>query len=78
MGHGIAKNIVEKGYPLWVLGHRDRAPVEDLVKRGAEEAMNPAEMARASDVVFLCVTGSPPVEALVSGPEGGGRTVDAL
>ena len=35
MGHGMAKNIVEKGYDLTVLGHRNRAPVEDLVKRGA-------------------------------------------
>src|SRR5687768_15259835 len=26
MGHGMARNIVEKGYPLTVLGHRNRAP----------------------------------------------------
>ena len=41
MGHGIAKNIVEKGYPLTVLGHRNRKPVEDLVGRGAVEAESP-------------------------------------
>ena len=34
MGHGAAKNIVEKGYPLTIMGHRNRAPVEDLLKRG--------------------------------------------
>ena len=38
MGHGMAKNIVEKGYPLTVMGHRNRAPVEDLLGRGASEA----------------------------------------
>ena len=38
MGHGMAKNIVEKGYPLTVIAHRNRAPVEDLVMRGATEA----------------------------------------
>jgi len=38
MGHGMAKNIVEKGFPLTVLGHRNRQPVDDLVKRGAKEA----------------------------------------
>jgi 3-hydroxyisobutyrate dehydrogenase-like beta-hydroxyacid dehydrogenase len=70
MGHGMAKNILEKGHPLWVLGHRNRGPVEDLVKRGAEEAGSPAEMARACDVVFLCVTGSQQVEALVRGADG--------
>jgi 3-hydroxyisobutyrate dehydrogenase-like beta-hydroxyacid dehydrogenase len=26
MGHGAAKNILAKGYPLTVLGHRNRAP----------------------------------------------------
>ena len=38
MGHGMAKNIVEKGFALSVLGHRNRAPVDDLVARGASEA----------------------------------------
>jgi len=38
MGHGIGKNLVEKGFPLTILGHRNRAPVEDLVARGAVEA----------------------------------------
>ena len=42
MGHGMAKNIVEKGYPLTVLAHRNRAPIEDLLARGATEAKSPA------------------------------------
>ena len=41
MGHGMAKNIVEKGYPLTVLGHRNRAPIEDLLGRGAERGEQP-------------------------------------
>jgi 3-hydroxyisobutyrate dehydrogenase-like beta-hydroxyacid dehydrogenase len=67
MGHGIAKNIVEKGYPLTVIGHRNRAPIDDLVKRGAVEVTTPREVAERSDIVFLCVTGSREVEAIVSG-----------
>ena len=70
MGHGIAKNIVEKGYPLTVITHRNRAPVEDLVGRGAVEAKSLAELAGRCKIVFLCVTGSPEVEATVRGPEG--------
>lgn len=70
MGHGMAKNLLEKGYPLTIMGHRNRAPVEDLVKRGAKEAKTPQEVAKNSDIVILCVTGSPQVEALVNGPEG--------
>ena len=67
MGHGMAKNIVEKGYALTVLGHRNRAPVEDLLKRGVREAKSARELAEASDIVFICVTGSPEVEAIVRG-----------
>lgn len=70
MGHGMAKNIVEKGWPLTVMGHRNRKPVEDLLGRGAREAKTAKAVAEASDVVFLCVTGSPQVEAVIRGPEG--------
>lgn len=70
MGHGMAKNIVEKGFPLKVMANRNREPVEDLVKRGASEAKSAKAVAAASDVVFICVTGAPQVEAVVNGPEG--------
>jgi 3-hydroxyisobutyrate dehydrogenase-like beta-hydroxyacid dehydrogenase len=70
MGHGMAKNVIEKGSPLTIMGHRNRAPVEDLIKRGAKEAKNAEEVARNSDIVFLCVTGSPEVEKLVRDPGG--------
>lgn len=70
MGHGMAKNIVEKGFPLTVIAHRNRAPIEDLVSRGASEAGTLVELAEASDIVLLCVTGSPEVEAVIGGPNG--------
>ncbi len=70
MGHGMAKNIVEKGFPLTIVAHRNRAPVDDLVARGASEVGSLAELARASDIVVLCVTGSPEVEAVLAGPRG--------
>lgn len=65
MGHGMAKNLVEKGFPTSVLGHKNRVPVEDLVKRGAREATDVAALVKASDIVILCVTGSAQVEDLV-------------
>lgn len=70
MGHGMAKNIVEKGYPLTVTANRNREPVEDLVKRGAREAGSAKAVAEASDIVVLCVTGAPQVETVVNGPNG--------
>ena len=70
MGHGMAKNLVEKGFPTTVLGNVNRAPVEDLVSRGAREGRDPASVAAASDIVVICVSGSPQVEAIVEGPNG--------
>ncbi len=70
MGHGMAKNIVEKGYPLSVMAHRNRKPIDDLVGRGAIEVGSPTEVAARSSIVFLCVTGSREVEANVRGKNG--------
>ena len=70
MGHGIAKNIVEKGFALTFLGRSDRAKAEDMLDRGAAEANTPAAVAAAASVVFLCVTGSRQVEEIVRGPGG--------
>ena len=66
MGQGIAKNIVENGYALTTIAHRNRAPLEDLLGRGATEAASVAALAAASDIIFLCLTGSPQVEAVVA------------
>ncbi|MFN3481454.1 MAG: NAD(P)-dependent oxidoreductase [Rhabdaerophilum calidifontis] len=70
MGHGMAKNILEKGFPLAVLGNRNRAPVEDLVQRGAREVKSAKALAEASDIIFLCVTDSSVVETVIRGPDG--------
>ena len=70
MGHGIAKNIVEKGYGLTITGHRNRKPIEDLVGRGAVEVGSAREVAARSTIVFICVTGSREVEAVIRGENG--------
>ncbi|MDH5329995.1 MAG: NAD(P)-dependent oxidoreductase [Aquincola sp.] len=70
MGHGMAKNIVTKGHPLVVLGHRNREPVEHLKSLGATEARTPRELAAQCDIIHLCVTGSPQVEANLRGADG--------
>ncbi len=66
MGWGMAKNVVEKGYPLRVIAHRSREAVDDLVTRGAVECASAAEMADQCDIIVICVTGSPEVEARVA------------
>ena len=68
MGHGMAKNIAAKGFPLAYTVHRK--PVDDLDALGARRAADPAELGATCDVVVICVTGSPQVETVVQGPKG--------
>ena len=70
MGHGMAKNLLAKGYALTFKANRNRSNLDDLLAAGAKEAKSNAECARASDIVFICVTGSPQVEDIVYGKDG--------
>jgi 3-hydroxyisobutyrate dehydrogenase-like beta-hydroxyacid dehydrogenase len=66
----MAKNLQRHGHTLHLTLRQRREPVADLLAAGALEAATPAELARTSEVVFLCVTGSPDVEAVLGGPDG--------
>ena len=70
MGHGMAKNLLARGHALTLAVHRNRQGVADLLAAGASEAATPAAVAAASEIVFVCVTGSPQVEAAVGAPDG--------
>ncbi len=70
MGHGMAHNLITKGHRLLVLANRKRDAVEDLISKGATEVASAREMAETADIVVLCVTGSPQVEARLAGPDG--------
>lgn len=70
MGRGMAKNIVEAGYPLVVMAHRKREAIDDLVGRGAIEVTSPKEMAQQAQIIHICVTGSTEVEAIIRGVNG--------
>lgn len=70
MGHGMAKNLIAKGHRLSLTVHRNRERVADLIGAGAVERATPAELAASSEIVFLCVTGSPEVESSLNGPAG--------
>jgi 3-hydroxyisobutyrate dehydrogenase-like beta-hydroxyacid dehydrogenase len=70
MGHGAAKNLLKRGHALTLLAHRKRPAVEDLIAQGASEAPTPADVARASEVVFLCLPSSVEVEQVLTGPDG--------
>ncbi len=70
MGRGMARNLLDRGFALTAMAHRRREALESLVAQGAREAATARELAQASDMVILCVTGAPQVEAIVHGEEG--------
>ena len=67
MGHGMAKNLLKKGYPLSFVVHRNRDNLADLLDLGGREVSSLKDLMTGSDVVILCVTGTPQVEANVYG-----------
>jgi 3-hydroxyisobutyrate dehydrogenase len=65
----MAGHILAKGHPMVV--HDVRAEVAARFRdRGARLAASPAELARASDVVFTSLPGPPEVEAVALGAGG--------
>lgn len=70
MGHGMARHLIGHGHALTLAVHRNRDRVADLLAAGAREAADAAAVAAASELVFVCVTGSPQVEAVVLGERG--------
>ncbi len=69
MGHGMAKNLLAKGFAVSLTVHHNREGVADLITAGAKLVANASALA-ACDAVILCVTGSPQVEACLTGPNG--------
>jgi 3-hydroxyisobutyrate dehydrogenase-like beta-hydroxyacid dehydrogenase len=70
MGHGIATNILKGGYPLTVLEHAGNQPLKDLITSGAKVCQSPKALAALSDIIILCVTGTPQVEEVLLGEDG--------
>jgi len=70
MGVGMAANVASAGYPLTIMGHTRREPVERLLALGATEVQTPAEMRALCDIIILCVTTSDAVEGIVTGENG--------
>jgi 3-hydroxyisobutyrate dehydrogenase-like beta-hydroxyacid dehydrogenase len=70
MGHGIASNLVKHGHALAVLDHPGNQPLDALTASGTVVLPRAAEVAARADVVILVLTGSPQVEAVLTGPGG--------
>lgn len=70
MGHGIATNLQRHGHKLSLIEHPGNQPTDALKAGGAVGFTSAKEMAAGCDVVILVLTGSPQVEAVLTGPDG--------
>lgn len=81
MGAPMVHCLLDAGYPVTVLEHRNRAPVEAVLAAGASEALEPIALAEACGVIILCVSNSEAVcetvEALKPALRKGTVIVDA-
>jgi 3-hydroxyisobutyrate dehydrogenase len=79
MGAYMAANLVRAGRDVTVW-NRTPERADDVVALGATWAPSPSEVARRCDVLVLCVTDSPQVEAVLFGEDGaaGGLAAGSL
>jgi 3-hydroxyisobutyrate dehydrogenase-like beta-hydroxyacid dehydrogenase len=69
MGGGMAANLLRAGHDVTVW-NRTASKAEPLVAAGATLASSAAEVAASADIVMICVSDTPDVEQVVSGPDG--------
>jgi 3-hydroxyisobutyrate dehydrogenase len=69
MGAAMAANVRRAGFEVTVW-NRTAGRAGSLLGLGAREAGTPADVARAADVVAVCVSDTPDVEAVLFGADG--------
>lgn len=69
MGLGMSRNLLKTGFDLTVW-NRTASKTQALVSEGAKQAASPAELAAQCDMVVICVSDTPDVEAVLLGDNG--------
>jgi 3-hydroxyisobutyrate dehydrogenase len=69
MGEAMARNILKAGHRL-IVHNRTRAKEESLAAEGAGRAASPQEAAAKAEVIIVCVSDTPDVEAMILGEDG--------
>jgi 3-hydroxyisobutyrate dehydrogenase len=69
MGNPMCSRLIESGLPMTVW-NRTESKTTNLVDLGAISASSPLEVAKNSDVVFLCLTDKAAVREVVFGNDG--------
>jgi 3-hydroxyisobutyrate dehydrogenase-like beta-hydroxyacid dehydrogenase len=67
MGEGMVVNLLNAGHDVWIIAHHNRAPIDELVARGAREARSLEALARESELIMLCLSTADVVEKVIVG-----------
>src|SRR5690606_34467493 len=70
MGSGIAASLLRNGFPLAILEHAGNQPLDQLLAAGATTRSQVSALAADVDILILCVTGTPQVEAVLFDADG--------
>jgi len=70
MGEGMAANALKGGFEVSVVAHRNRAPVDRLVRAGASEAASVGDLVRGVEVLVTCLPNDDVVTEVLTGPGG--------
>jgi 3-hydroxyisobutyrate dehydrogenase-like beta-hydroxyacid dehydrogenase len=70
MGLGIATNLQKHAHALNLLDHPGNQSLDALLAGGATKSQCPRDVAATSEVIILCVTGTPQVEAVLLDTDG--------
>jgi len=69
MGRGMAHNLLKAGFDLLVW-NRTPGKSDELVKAGAKIATSPRDLASWCDIILVCVSDTPDVQAVILGENG--------
>ena len=69
MGAAMAANLARAGFPV-VAWNRTPGRAPELQELGVTTASSPAEAAASTEIVVICVSDTPDVEAVLFGPDG--------
>ena len=69
MGEAMVRNLLDRGYAVTVW-NLEPERLDTVVPHGADAADSPAEVAKASDIVMLCVLNMEAVERCIFADDG--------
>lgn len=70
MGSAMVRRLQRLGYPVTIVAHQNRNPIDAAVARGAKEVATPGQIADNCEIIMFCVNTTTAVETVMGGENG--------